>query len=67
MVLQKRVKASSVRKVGEVLGVSGAYVHDVVKGRRGISVYIASTLGFDPIPPPVHIRKWKLRSKPSLK
>lgn len=63
MALRKIVRATSVRKTGVSLGVSGAYVHDVLKGRRGLSENLAESLGFDLIPPPPVVRrKWKLRA-----
>jgi hypothetical protein len=59
MALRKRVRVSSVRKAGADLGVSGAYVHDVLKGRRGLSENLAKSLGFLLIPPPPQAgRKW---------
>jgi hypothetical protein len=64
MALRKSTKGLSVRKAGVLFGVSGAYIHDVLKRRRGISETIASYLGFILVPPPKpQPRQWK--RKPS--
>jgi hypothetical protein len=64
MVLRKMVKASSVRKAGSVLGISGAYVHDVLKRRRALSENLAEALGFDLVPPPPEAkRRWQSRKE----
>ena len=63
MALRKTIRGLSVRKAGALLGVSGAYIHDVLKRRRGISENIASQLGFELVPPPKpQPRQWTLRS-----
>ena len=63
MALRKRTAGLSVRKAGSELGVSGAYIHDVLKRRRGISENIASQLGFDLVPPPKPLpRQWVLKA-----
>jgi hypothetical protein len=59
MALRKATKGLSVRKAGATLGVSGAYIHDILHNRRGISEVIANRLGFMLIPPPKPIaRRW---------
>ena len=64
MVLRKRIVGLSVRKAGSTLGVSGAYIHDVLKRRRGVSENKASQLGFELVPPPKPPkRKWKLKKE----
>ncbi len=63
MALRKRIKGLSVRKAGIAFGVSGAYMHDVLHGRRGITESLADKLGFVLIPPPKpQPRKWVLRN-----
>jgi hypothetical protein len=67
MALRKTTKGLSVRRAGALLGVSGAYIHDLLKRRRGISENIASQLGFELVPPPKPSpRKWILRKGASL-
>jgi hypothetical protein len=61
MALRRATKGISVRKAGEVFGVSGAYIHDVLKRRRGISEKLASQLGYELRPPPK--RSWILKPK----
>lgn len=62
MALRKTTKGMSVRKAGKSLGVSGAYIHDILNGRRGISENIGASLGFSLIPPPKPApRKWVRR------
>lgn len=56
MALRKATEGLSIRKAAAHFGVSGAYIHDVLKGRRGISEKIASQLGFELVPPSEH--KW---------
>lgn len=64
MVLRRMVKTSSVRKAGTVLGVSGAYVHDVLKRRRALTENLAEALGFDLVPPPPAAKRtWKSRER----
>ena len=63
MALRKSTKGLSVRKAGVLFGVSGAYIHDVLKRRRGISETIASYLGFILVPPPKpQPRQWTRNS-----
>ncbi len=58
-VLLKKVKGASYRKVGAALGLSAAYICDVVKGRRGLSEALAGALGFKLVPPEKPApRKW---------
>ena len=64
MALRKRIEGMSIRKAASLLGVSGAYMHDVLHERRGISERMGEWLGFDLIPPPE--RKW-LRKAASKK
>jgi hypothetical protein len=60
MVLRRIVKESSVRKAGLFLGVSGAYIHDVLHRRRRLSENLAEALGYALIPPPpAPLRLWK--------
>lgn len=59
MALRKMTKAMSLRKVGDSLGVSAAYIYDLVNKRRGISESLAGKLGFSLVPPPTpEERKW---------
>lgn len=57
MALRKRIKGMSVRQAGATFGVSGAYIHDVLHKRRGISEKIGNALGFELIPRPA--RTWR--------
>ncbi len=67
MALRRRVKTASYRKVAEVLGVSGAYIHDILKRRRGITEKLAGELGFELVPPPKpKPRRWK-KTEPKSK
>jgi plasmid maintenance system antidote protein VapI len=56
MALRKRIEGLSIRKAGTALGVSGAYIHDLIHHRRGISANIAEQLGFALVPQ--EPRKW---------
>ena len=59
MALRVATRGISVRKAAESFGVSGAYVHDILHMRRGISENIAKRLGFTLVPPAPIVRRWK--------
>ena len=69
MALRRAVKPYTIRKAGEVFGVSGAYMHDVLKRRRRIPEKLANQLGFFLVPPAPASRKWTMntaaRKKPA--
>ena len=59
MALRDAIKGLSLRKAGKSFGVTGAYIHDILHSRRGISEYIGDKLGFSLVPPPKPSpRKW---------
>lgn len=62
MALRKATEPYSIRKAGEVFGVSGAYMHDVLNGRRRIPEKLANQLGFFLIPPAPSERKWTTKA-----
>jgi phenylalanyl-tRNA synthetase beta subunit len=51
-VLRKMVKQTSFRRTAAELGVTAAYVSDILKHRRGLSERVARALGFEPIASP---------------
>lgn len=59
MALRQATKGVTVRKAGEAFGVTGAYIHDLLHGRRGITETVASQLGFKLVPQKPQPRKWK--------
>jgi len=60
MVLRALVTQSSLRAVGASLSVTGAYIHDVLSYRRGLSEKLGNKLGFEVVPPPAPpARLWK--------
>ena len=61
MALRKRIEGLSIRKAGAALGVSGAYIHDLIHQRRGISVNLAELLGFSLVPQKP--RQWTRKQK----
>jgi len=63
-VLRKMVKQTSFRRTAAELGVTAAYVSDILKHRRGLSERIAKALGFDPLPsPPPPAQKYTRKSE----
>ena len=47
--IQRRIDApeSGLRKVAREVGLSAPYLHDIVHGRRGVSIKVAGLFGFE--------------------
>jgi hypothetical protein len=60
-VIRQQCKAASMRKVAEALGVTPAYISDILKKRRAVSEMIAEKFGFERvIETRVYFRKKKV-------
>ena len=47
--IKKRMEGSSIREAAEGYGISAAYLHDILRGKRAISKNAAEKFGFEQI------------------